>query len=357
MINQQRIKDLIHNGESQQVEFKHVLPPSKSLAKLISGFANSDGGTIIIGVSDSGEIIGLSSEFSVSAIVSKSLTYLSGDPVVKFGNLTIDEANVYIVNVSKHDNGQVLFEGKVFIRNNTFTELADKNSTKVIKNIPEIFLVYKDKIDNNINSKVTPARRVFIDHLIDVVNIIAETPSKTYPHGIEITTDNSQGKILLRILFSSCADNFETYLSNLLYQIYLAVPNTLKGNHTVTVSEVLGCTDIEEFIVYYANQKIGKLQKGSVKGFIKDNKQIDDLNVFSKEDLLEIERILQIRHLYSHRNGLVDEKFLKYFRGEFEINSEHILSVKKVMDHFEYLSNLVSKIDKAAEKKYNLDSN
>jgi hypothetical protein len=46
----------------------------------------------------------------------------------------------------------------------------------------------------------------------------------------------------MRILFSSCADNFEIFMSDLLYEIYLAKPETLKSNAQVTVKDVLGYT-------------------------------------------------------------------------------------------------------------------
>ena len=126
-------------------------------------------------------------------------------------------------------------------------------------------------------------------------------------------TTNQEGKVLSRILFASFVDNFETYLSDLLYEIFLANPATLKSKQQVTIEEVLNCSDLQEFVKYWAKQKIGKLQKGSVKGFISDNKQISDLEVLDEPIQNEIEKILQIRHLYSPRNGLVAEKFLQYF--------------------------------------------
>jgi hypothetical protein len=41
------------------------------------------------------------------------------------------------------------------------------------------------------------------------------------PKGSSVPTDNPEGKMLMRILFSSCADTFETFMSDLLYEIYL----------------------------------------------------------------------------------------------------------------------------------------
>lgn len=170
----------------------------------------------------------------------------------------------------------------------------------------------------------------------------------------ETPTDIQEGKILSRILFTSIVDNFETYLSDLLYEIFLANPATLKSPQLVTIEEVLNCTDLQEFVKYWAKQKIGKLQKGSVKGFIKENKQISQLGVLDEPSEDEIEKILQIRHLYSHRNGVVDEKFLQFFVGQFQLNSEHRMAISEICDKLEYLAQVVSQIDQAASAKFKL---
>ena len=158
----------------------------------------------------------------------------------------------------------------------------------------------------------------------------------------------------MRILFSSCADNFEIYLSDLLFEIYLANPASLKNNQQVTVREVLDCSDIQEFITYWAKKKLEKLQRGSVKGFIADNDQIGDLNAIDEMQQKELEKILQIRHLYSHRNGIVDDKFLKFFIGLYNVNDEHRLSIEEALKLLGYIAETVDRLDKSAVLKYSL---
>ncbi len=73
----------------------------------------------------------------------------------------------------------------------------------------------------------------------------------------------------MRILFSSCTDNFETYMSDLLYEIYLAKPATLKSNEQITVKEVLDCTDMHELIDVYAKKKACEVTEGAaLKGLL-----------------------------------------------------------------------------------------
>jgi hypothetical protein len=139
-----------------------------------------------------------------------------------------------------------------------------------------------------------------------------------------------------------------------LFEIYLANPSTLKSNQQVSIKEVLDCADIQEFITFWAKKKLSKLTRGSVKGFIADNNQISELNAISTTQQEEIEKILQIRHLYAHNNGIVDEKFLLYFPGQFKLNENHEMSIDVMLNQLQYLAEIVSRIDKAALKKYSL---
>jgi predicted HTH transcriptional regulator len=56
------IQKLIAQGEHQQLDFKFAISDSKKIAKTFSAFANTDGGTLLIGVKDNGNIAGVRSE-------------------------------------------------------------------------------------------------------------------------------------------------------------------------------------------------------------------------------------------------------------------------------------------------------
>ena len=68
------IKELIDRGESDELEFKSALcwdikeekrnkEIEKAVMKAVSAFANSGGGTVLIGVDDEGEILGLEADY------------------------------------------------------------------------------------------------------------------------------------------------------------------------------------------------------------------------------------------------------------------------------------------------------
>lgn len=351
------INKIIGQPEGEQLEYKAVLPPSRSIGQMISAFANSKGGAIILGVSavnGSITINGLSEDFHANSVTHKAIDLLVPKPNITYQYETFKNKRVYVIRVEK-SNTPIAIEGKIYIR---------QGDRVVLKN-PQVALAKSSKIPivEGLSKKLesfrkdsTNAKSKFLDHYQSVLNIIADLGTILYPVSTSIQTNNQEGKILLRILFSSCADNFETYLADLLYEIYLANPTTLKSNQQVSIKEVLDCSDMQEFVIFWSKKKLSKLQRGSVKGFITDNPQINDLKVLDTTQQDEIEKILQIRHLYAHRNGIVDEKFLQFYPGMFNVNDEHQLTTIELLNHFSYLIDTVDRIDQAAIKKYQLST-
>ncbi len=350
------INKLIGKKESTILEYKAVLPPSRSIAQMISSFANTNGGYIVLGVIENKdgtiEVIGLSEDFHANQIIHKALDLLSPSPNVHYEYVIYNGKKIYVIKIEKSDV-PIAVENKIYIRVESSIILANAQETQFKQNgyarIKEINNQLEGYKQNSTNAKTR-----FLEHYQSILKIIDDLNLMLYPDDVNIPTNNQEGKVLSKILFSSFADNFETYLSDLLYEIYLACPSTLKSKQEVTVEEVLNCSDLHEFVSYVAKQKLGKLQKGSVKGFIQENKQIRDLGILNKQEQNEIEKILQIRHLYSHRNGIVDEKFLQYFVGQFDLNSEHQMSICEICDKLCYLAEIVDQIDLSAINKYKL---
>lgn len=350
------VNGLIGQPENERLEYKAVLPPARSIAQIISSFANTHGGYLILGVKESstGIIInGLSEDFHATTVTHKAIDLLSPKPIVTYENIVYEGKRLYVIKVEKSE-AAINLEGKVYIRNGDSSVIKNPLPEQIIKTKLSNLQALEDKLISN-KTNGTEAKSNFINHYQRIVNIADKLAELLYPTTSNVPTDNQEGKILTRILYSSCADNFETYLSDLLYEIYLSKPDTLKSEQQVTIKEVLECTDIQEFVVYWSKKKLSKLQRGSVKGFLSDNKQIKDLNILNETIQEEIEKILQIRHLYAHRNGIVDEKFLKFFPGTFNLNDEHNLSISDMINHLTFLVDCVVSLDNEAINKYDLN--
>lgn len=101
------IFEMMSHGESQTVEFLSANVPPLVLAKVVSAFANLDGGTILLGVDDSSTIGGIDQDAAKSKIT-KALTMLSSDDFVSFDiQQTRVFLNVAVIKVKKSE--QIVF--------------------------------------------------------------------------------------------------------------------------------------------------------------------------------------------------------------------------------------------------------
>lgn len=351
------IEKLLGEGSSS-LDLRPILVPSRQLAQILAGFSNTEGGFIVFGAKrkpkDGYEVAGLTSDFNVSAITNKALDLLAPRPLVEYGFYNLDGHQVFVIAISPSPV-PILLESKKYTRQAGKTIDADEqlfnfNTSGEIK-----FREINSRL-TGYKAKMTDAKSRVIAHYQGALRILDNLAILLYPNGLTVATDSFEGKILTRILFSSVVDNFEIYLSDLLYEIWLANPNTLKGPATVTLEQVLNCADIEDFVKFYAKDKISKMKKGSVKTFIKDNKLINDLNVFTPTYIDNIESILQIRHLYAHSNGIIDEHFIKSYRGSLTVGDDYLLSASDVLEKLDYLAGLIDQADNTSITKYNLST-
>ena len=59
MMNLKELKTLCNGGEGQYVEFKHKANHPNQIVEEVVGFANSKGGSLLVGVDDNGNTLGL----------------------------------------------------------------------------------------------------------------------------------------------------------------------------------------------------------------------------------------------------------------------------------------------------------
>lgn len=355
MTLQEEFKNIVGQSESETLIYKTVLPPSKSIAKMIAALSNTKGGYIILGVSEAYGTInvkGLNEDFKAKTITLKGINLLTPTPITNRDYFNHSEKKLFGIKVEKSAI-TVLHEGKEYRMINGMISVKNSPNPPIITSIISPVIDTLNIKLHSYLSVTTEAKRKVIEHYLEALSIINDSKKLLFPDGISTISSSAKGRLLQRILFSSIADNFETYLSDLLYEIYLAKPQTLKNGQKVTIKEVLNCADMQEFIEFWAKKKISSLHKGSVKGFIEENKQINQLGVINDTIQEEVEKLLQIRHLYTHRNGIIDEKFLNHFNTA-TLNDEHKMSVDEFCTKLKYLSGVIEKIDTASINKYSL---
>ncbi len=106
-MNCAEIVDILNRGEDSTRQFKENFTSIDNLTVEITAFANTDGGTIIIGVSDTGEMKGLSKEDiqRLNQWISNATTNKIDKPVfVKTEILVCDDKRIMIITVPRGNN-------------------------------------------------------------------------------------------------------------------------------------------------------------------------------------------------------------------------------------------------------------
>ena len=114
-------REALQKGEGQTVEFKTRLRDASTLARLIAAFANSEGGTIFVGVGEHGQVLGADLE-EVSRTFHAALAALRNPPKVDLDAVAIDGKRVATITVAKSDRLTLAADG-AFTRVQDHTEV------------------------------------------------------------------------------------------------------------------------------------------------------------------------------------------------------------------------------------------
>jgi ATP-dependent DNA helicase RecG len=117
-MNPEELRKLVTQPESEVLEFKVRLPDIMLLATIISAFANTNGGRLIIGVRGNGSIVGLDNLGHARLQIEQVLKIISPSIKVETETINIDGKSVLVVSVPKGDQSPYLAAGRVFQRVN-----------------------------------------------------------------------------------------------------------------------------------------------------------------------------------------------------------------------------------------------
>ncbi|ADB38316.1 MULTISPECIES: AlbA family DNA-binding domain-containing protein [Spirosoma] len=100
-----QLNDLIEQGEHTRLEFKRTLSSAHRIARTLAALANTSGGTLLIGVSDSGKIVGVASEFREMQKVEEATDRLV-DPALSISYQTMapDGRLVLVITIPESDD-------------------------------------------------------------------------------------------------------------------------------------------------------------------------------------------------------------------------------------------------------------
>ena len=126
MDDKRYIKSLIIEGEHQQQDFKYRVSDAMKLAKSVSAFANTDGGRLLIGVRDDGNMSGVRDEEEIYMMHQAAYRYCRPQASIKFDTYHVDGRTIVVATVPPSDKRPVCAiddDG----RQRAYIRIADEN--------------------------------------------------------------------------------------------------------------------------------------------------------------------------------------------------------------------------------------
>ncbi len=188
----------IKNGEGLQLDFKHSISDTKKIARSLVAFANTEGGSLLIGVRDNGSIAGVRSEEEYYMIETAALIYCR--PPVEFlhQNHIVSGKNILeiIVNKSVNMPHSAPDNDGIF---KSYVRVADQNLVAP-KTLVEVW---------KRNKKNYAGVKLVIDHVVETLfNEITENGSISKSQLMRITGIRSAeaDKLLINLMLMEILD-------------------------------------------------------------------------------------------------------------------------------------------------------
>lgn len=135
-MKEKSIKNLIKEGEHQTLDFKFRIDDQKKIARTLCAFANTYGGTLLIGVKDNGKIAGINPEEEFHMIEGAAKLFCK--PEIKFESKVWQEDMRLVLEITIPQNPNKEHkaadeEGKIrsYIRRKDHTLIANKILLKI----------------------------------------------------------------------------------------------------------------------------------------------------------------------------------------------------------------------------------
>ncbi len=121
MKQQQLIRDLIQQGESEQLELKADVR-NEVIAKTICGFLNGEGGQVVVGVTDKGKVVGVSNAEKIETELQRYLIEnIVPEAPVTVSREQVGDQNILLVKVWGGSKKPYVFGGSIFYRRGSQT--------------------------------------------------------------------------------------------------------------------------------------------------------------------------------------------------------------------------------------------
>lgn len=121
------IRKLIELGESQTLDFKFAINDSRKIARSLVAFANSDGGTLLIGVRDNGSIAGIRSGEELHMVDTASFMYCRPEVKLDKHLWNIEGKEVLEVKIARQHSSSLFSVKEENNKEQVYIRIQDEN--------------------------------------------------------------------------------------------------------------------------------------------------------------------------------------------------------------------------------------
>lgn len=132
------VKNLAQTGEGTYLEFKRTIPSAYKIAREIAAFANTKGGTVLIGVDDDKSLVGVIGYQEEEFLLAKAAEELCHPKVdIAIEIVHFGDRDLLVIRVPEAPEKPIYVTGEgettVFMRENDQNKVASKELIEIIK--------------------------------------------------------------------------------------------------------------------------------------------------------------------------------------------------------------------------------
>ena len=194
MLNTETIQSLIDSGEGYNVEFK-VRVPSKvrELTEEICAFANADGGYLLIGVDDNGQVVDTNLENDKRSAIQGSISEISPALHCELYSVNLVNKTVWVIDVPSGKDKPYIFSGSIYVR-----EGANSQKLHTAEEMRSFFQecnkIFFDHIPCHWFNIYMDADEQMIKDFRTEAKLSPSTPDKQIFENLELFTENGTAK-------------------------------------------------------------------------------------------------------------------------------------------------------------------
>ncbi|PZR25331.1 MAG: ArsR family transcriptional regulator [Citrobacter freundii] len=190
MLSSKEIKTMIAQGEGSNLEFKQSLPAKASdLSHELCAFANSAGGTVLIGVTDQGNVAGIQLTNSDRSWLQQILDNLEPPLKIEQEEVIIEGKVVLCLKVPAGSNKPYLTNGSIYVR-------SGPNSQKITsrEKISQLFfrsgcIVFEETPVQRFQYK-RDFNEIFFNEFISIASISTALPTSVLQENLQLITED-----------------------------------------------------------------------------------------------------------------------------------------------------------------------